>query len=458
VSPVTAQLAAATGDPFEVANLDGAFITRTLGEAKSWLTAVAQDTDPAAPAEFRAYAATLAEGARQRGLGRDVQLDAQEIVRRAERGIGVAIRNGQRSGTVAKRGSIGGLPAPGVRGARSGSARHDDLHRPVQFFPSGGGAQTDAYAMADVTDEQFDAALRAAKAEGDLGRANVIRRIKALCEYSGLAFGAHALVVHPAVELFPLIADGPEFDELCADIADKGLRRPIVRTLKGAILDGRRRALACRVTGVAPKYSVHAGNPWRYVVTANDHRFTNNNHRAVIGGMILCDPAAKLSGREAREACGVSSMGSLMRGKAIARSGTPDLIKLTIADQVPLTTAARIAGLSTSAQDTFVAKVEHGAQPRHVGRPGWTGDHSAPDPTAKLSQREARYRYVQETAMQTMANSLESLGIVLNSATGLDPSITPEQAAHWRSDLSRLGKNYRQLMVLLKDRSAAQGE
>lgn len=460
---MTAGLAATTGDPIEIGNVDGAFVTQALGDAKSWLAGLAEATDPAPLAEFRAYAATLAEATRQRGLGRDAQLDAQEIVRRAERGIGVAIRNGQASGTVAKRGSIGGRSARGMRGARSGSARHDDLDRPVQFFPAGGGAQTDAYTMAEATDEQFDAALRAAKAEGDLGRANVVRRIKtqreqAAGDHNDLAFDTHALVVHPAAELFPLIADGPDFDELCDDIADNGLRRPIVRTLKGAILDGRRRALACRKTGVAPKYSVHAGNPWRYVVAANDHRFTSNNHRAVIGGIIICEPSAKLAGREVLEACGVSSMGSLMRGKAVARTGTPDLIKLTAADQVPLTTAARIAGLSTSAQDTFTARVQRGAQPRHVGRPGWTGDHSPPDPTAKLSQREARYRYVQETAMQTIANSLDSLGIVLNSAVGLDPNITPEQAAHWRSDLSRLGKNYRQLMVLLKDRSAAQGE
>lgn len=33
----------------------------------------------------------------------DIQLDAQEMVRRAERGIGVAIRRGQESGEIAKR-------------------------------------------------------------------------------------------------------------------------------------------------------------------------------------------------------------------------------------------------------------------------------------------------------------------------------------------------------------------
>ena len=458
---MTASLAAVTGDPPEIDNLDRAFITHALQDLKSWLARVAHSTDPAPLAEARAWAATLADATRRRGLGRDVQLDALEMVRRAERGIGVAIRNGQATGTVAKRGSIGGRPALGVRGALSGSLRHEEMDRPVQYFPAGGGAQTDAYLMAQVTDEQFDAVLAAAKAAGELGRANVIRKIKdrqARGEEPVVFDARTALVVHPAAELFPLIAEGPEFDALCADIAEKGLRRPIMRTLKGAILDGRRRALACRAVGVAPKYSVHAGNPWRYVVTANAHRFTGNNHRAVVGGMIACEPSAKLAGREVLDACGVSSMGSLMRGKAVARTGTSDLIELTAAGRVPLATAARIAGLSVNAQDTFTARVERGAQPRHVGRPGWTGDNAPPDPTAKLTQREARYRYVQDTAMQTMANALDSLGIVLNSAVGLDPNITPEQAAHWRSDLSRLGKNYRRLMVLLKDRSAAQGE
>lgn len=261
-----------------------------------------------------------------------------------------------------------------------------------------------------------------------------------------------ALVVHPAAELFPAVTNGDEFEALVDDIAEHGLRRPIVRTLKGAILDGRRRALACRLTGVTPKYAVHTGDPWRYVVTLNAHRFTGGNHRAMVGGEILL--SSRLSGRQVMEMCGVSSMGSLMRAKAVARSGIDKLRELTSAGQVPLTTGARIAGLSPAAQETFCQRIERGSQPRHVGRPGWTGQDDGPtDPHHQLSQREARYRFVQEPALRTMAHSLDGLAIVLNKAEGLDPAISPEQAAHWRTDLSRQSRAFRRLMALLKERA-----
>jgi hypothetical protein len=266
---------------------------------------------------------------------------------------------------------------------------------------------------------------------------------------------ATALVVHPATELFPSLTTGPHFEALLADIAANGLQRPIVRTLRGAILDGRLRALACRLTGVTPKYRVHTGDPWRFVVTANAHRLTSNSQRACIAGTLAADPNCHLTGRQLVELTGVSSMQSMLRAKAVARTGIPALKEITAAGQVPLTTAARIAGLSTEAQETFVARTANGAHHRLVGRPGWTGEEPAPEqPPPKLSQREARYRYVQESALKLMGNSFDGLAIVLASAHGLDPNITPEQAAHWRSDLSRQSKSFRRLLALLKERGA----
>jgi hypothetical protein len=261
-----------------------------------------------------------------------------------------------------------------------------------------------------------------------------------------------ALVVHPATQLFPAQVNGPEFDDLYNDIAANGLKRPIVRTLRGVILDGRRRALACRLAGKTPLYRVHTGDPWRFVLTANQHRFGGNGHRAMVGGILAADPNCQLAGKELVELTGVSSMGSMLRAKAVARTGTDALKALTEADRVPLTTAARIAGLSVSAQDTFVARINDGGHPRFVGRPGWTGDEPA-GPPPKLSQREARYRYVQEPALQLMANSFDGLGIVLTGADALDPAISPEQAAYWRGDLSRRSKSFRRLLALLAERS-----
>lgn len=273
---------------------------------------------------------------------------------------------------------------------------------------------------------------------------------------------ATALVVHPATALFPVEVIGPEFDALFNDIAANGLQRPIVRTLRGAILDGRRRALACRLSGRTPLYRVCTGDPWRFVLSANQHRLTNNAQRAMIGATVAVDPNCQLTGKQIVELCGVSSMGTMIRAKAVVRDGIDALKAIVVADRVPLTTAGRIAGLPARAQEIFVARIESGGHHRVVGRPGWTGED--PDPIAaagpppkalKLSQREARYRYVQESALQLMANSFDGLDIVLTSADRLDPAISPEQAAYWRNDLSRRAKSYRRLLALLADRAEA---
>ena len=105
-------------------------------------------------------------------LGRDAELAAAEIVRRAERGIGVCIRRGQQAGEI--------TAAPTLAGARtannSASARPTDFASTTELNGNGSGI----YAMTDgVTDEQFEEAVEEAKAEGNLSRANVVRKAKA---------------------------------------------------------------------------------------------------------------------------------------------------------------------------------------------------------------------------------------------------------------------------------------
>ena len=68
----------------------------------------------------------------QKQLGKDAQLAAAEIVRRAERGIGVAIRRGQQNGEIARRGDRGSRGAPGVHGGNPGDRRGDHLGSPAR--------------------------------------------------------------------------------------------------------------------------------------------------------------------------------------------------------------------------------------------------------------------------------------------------------------------------------------
>jgi hypothetical protein len=128
-------------------------------------------------AEVRSQAEAVRVYTRQRQLGREAELAAAELVRRAERGIGVAIRQAQQQGQIAKRGDRGSRGAPGMRGGNPGDTRGDHLGSAAPFFkhPS---ERAGAYAMADgATDGKFEAALAAARAEGNLSRANVVRKI-----------------------------------------------------------------------------------------------------------------------------------------------------------------------------------------------------------------------------------------------------------------------------------------
>ena len=82
--------------------------------AKAWLREALEHGEIEQIAEIRSQAEAIRVYTTQKQLGTDAQLAAAEIVRRAERGIGVTIRRGQQDGEIAKRGdrrSHGAAPA-----------------------------------------------------------------------------------------------------------------------------------------------------------------------------------------------------------------------------------------------------------------------------------------------------------------------------------------------------------
>ena len=89
---------------------------------------------------------------REKELGFDAQLAATEIVRRCERRIGELTQRG-----------------PG---------RPKETDRVGSVF-SGGHERTDHYAMAGASPDDFDAAIAEARAEKNLSRANVVRKLQA---------------------------------------------------------------------------------------------------------------------------------------------------------------------------------------------------------------------------------------------------------------------------------------
>jgi hypothetical protein len=161
----------------ELAGDRAALVVAACERAKAWLQEALEAGEIERIAEVRSQAEAVRVYTRQKQLGRDAELAAAEIVRRAERGIGVAIRRAQQQGRIARRGDRGSRGAPGVCGGNPGDTRGDHLGSAARFFkhPS---ERAGAYAMADgATDGEFEDALAAARAEGNLSRANVVRKI-----------------------------------------------------------------------------------------------------------------------------------------------------------------------------------------------------------------------------------------------------------------------------------------
>lgn len=175
-----------------IRDLDGASqataVTAMLSHARTGLLAAIHAQDLPQIVEWKQKASAIQEIAKQVRMGKEFQLEAAEFVRRAERGLGVAIRDGQANGTVetksdaARRGTV----AREVNQGRRSVSDTDllDKIRPRDLAPEGElhGARSGEgiYDMADgVSDEQFEEALAEAKAEENLSRANVARKAKA---------------------------------------------------------------------------------------------------------------------------------------------------------------------------------------------------------------------------------------------------------------------------------------
>lgn len=165
-------------------------VTVMLSDARTRLLAASAVHDLPGIREIKACAATLQEIAKQLRLGKDMQLEAAEFVRRAERAIGVGIRDGQRNGTVLTDSEVLSNAAirRDIKLGRSTKTSEElvDKSAPTDFAERGelsGNAckgQFGIFGMTDdVTDEQFEQALAEARDEGQLSRANVARKARA---------------------------------------------------------------------------------------------------------------------------------------------------------------------------------------------------------------------------------------------------------------------------------------
>jgi len=106
---------------------------------------------------------------------------------------------------------------------------------------------------------------------------------------------------HPDAALFPLL-EGPEFEELKADIAANGLLEAIWLHPDGSIIDGRNRHRACIETETRPEFRTWdtGGSLMTFVVSMNLHRrHLTSGQRAAISLDVL--PMLEEEARERQE-------------------------------------------------------------------------------------------------------------------------------------------------------------
>jgi len=142
------------------------YVLQACERAKAWLTDALEHGGIEEIVELKSQFEAIRIYTQQKQLGKDAELSAAEIVRRAERGIGLAIRKGQEIGEIRTSG-------------RDPRTFPDEKSSPQEYF-SGGREMTDVYAMTDdVPDEQFDEVIATGRLEQNLSRANVVRKVRA---------------------------------------------------------------------------------------------------------------------------------------------------------------------------------------------------------------------------------------------------------------------------------------
>lgn len=267
--------------------------------------------------------------------------------------------------------------------------------------------------------------------------------------------------VHPAAELFPLL-DGTEFEQLIRDIEEHGQRDPIVLTPDGLLLDGRNRWRACEKLGVTPITRVEAAEPWAFVVSTNLHRrHLDESQRAMVAAKLARRHPGRASANTSddvfasprqADAAAMLNVGhtSVQRASKVLKWGTANLQDAVDQGQITVTAAARAATqLDDQQQDDMVHLIRHGADPSRVAPPA--PQTNAPGPT-RPSHTRARHRHVGLTAVEQTQHALDALGLILDTADGLEPSITSEQAGHLLTGLSKSAGHIRRLSALLKTR------
>jgi DNA-binding CsgD family transcriptional regulator len=138
--------------------------------AKALLTHALEHGEIERIVELKSQAEAVRIYSNQKKLGKEAELAAAEIVRRATDALGRAVREGQQTGEIRKRGQW-------VERLGEDRTSCDDLPASPSGYFSSRREMAGAYATAGVPAERFEQAVAEAKAEGNLSQANVVRKV-----------------------------------------------------------------------------------------------------------------------------------------------------------------------------------------------------------------------------------------------------------------------------------------
>ena len=153
----------------------GEFVVLACERAKQWLAQAIEQGEIDQLIEVKSQAEAIRVYTAQKQIGHDAELAAAEVVRRAERGIGLAIRRGQEAGEIL---TSRDFNVTANQHGTSGPRYDVTKGSPTEYFGNTA-ERRDSYVMADeASDDEFDEVITEAKDEGNLSRANVVRKIK----------------------------------------------------------------------------------------------------------------------------------------------------------------------------------------------------------------------------------------------------------------------------------------
>ena len=144
---------------------------RAVSDVTAQAPAVGANLASAGVSTAKLAAVRAAEFSKRLDLSKDLRLESDMQVRRWERALGTAIREGQERGEIRSNGQREGASSLGVS-SPADFASHNDLN-------GRGSDKPGIYALTDnATDDQFESALTSARDEGNVSRANVVRKLR----------------------------------------------------------------------------------------------------------------------------------------------------------------------------------------------------------------------------------------------------------------------------------------